>query len=222
MDVIDMDDDDVEHTVDDHEEQDSEREDENDGEQSVSVGVGGNAENRPGSTFRTQTSETDTVQQHSSPNSASLPVENSQAISPQAATGMKRVGCTLGSKVAVTTPSDATLRRSNMDKLIAKLTEKEELAAEEDRKEKNALFSFLDNQQKLEMKRDEDREKRQTEMLALLCNFLGGIQKDRIVIGATSGDNANENHGTNQSRKRSIEVDDEEYKAYMAFKRSKK
>lgn len=66
--------DDVEHTVDDHEEQDSEREDTNDGEQIVSVGVGGNAENRPGSTFRTQTSETDTVQQHSSPNSASVPV----------------------------------------------------------------------------------------------------------------------------------------------------
>lgn len=147
----------------------------------------------------------------------------------KSATGLKRVGCNMGSRVAVTMPSDATIRRSNLDRMIAKMIEREEAAAAEEKEERKVLFSLLDRFQVIQASRHED-----------IVRFLGSKENQKETITDVENVPASKvnimtdlespiiNETVKNSRKpalnkkRIIEIDDAEYKALLALKRSKK
>lgn len=141
--------------------------------------------------------------------------------------GMNRVGCNLGSKVPVNMSSEATIRRSNLDKMIVKMTEQEEAAIDADRRATDSFLAAFQKQQELENQRENERDKRHEELLLILCTALGGrmSKTDRGIENASASEgnlSACVDSVPPSKRKRtSIEIDADEYQRFLDYQRSK-
>jgi hypothetical protein len=139
--------------------------------------------------------------------------------------GMNRVGCNLGSKVPVNMSSEATIRRSNLDKMIVKMTEQEEAAIDADRRATDSFLAAFQKQQELENQRENERDKRHEELWLILCTALGGrmSKTDRGIENASASegnlsacvDTVPPSMSASKRKRTSIEIDADEYQRFL-------